>query len=87
MAEVKKSTWASKFKKQEGISPQQGVKEFVQPTWEKNQAIQAANIEARMKGNEAKYKQQQMSKLKQQASKTPTGSTTDKTVTPPNKTI
>lgn len=83
MADDKKPIWASKFQKKEDLDPQKGAQVFDKNLWEAKQIEGQKNVEMRAKENEEKYKQ--ASKLKQKASKTPKGSPTDKTVTPPTK--
>lgn len=85
MADDKKPTWASKFPKKEGLDPQKGTQIFVESEWKTNQIEGQKNVEIRAKENEKNYKK--ASKLKQQASKTPTSSPTDKGVKPPTKGI
>lgn len=85
MADNKKPTWASKFTKKEGLDPQKGTKIFVESDWKASQVEGLKNVEIRAKENEKNYKK--ASKLKQVVSQMPKSSTTDKTVTPPTKTI
>lgn len=76
MADDIKPTWASKFKKKEGINPLKGQEIHDADLWKTKMEVGDEKVQERIK---------ETSKLMEKASKAPKINKTDKTATPPTK--